>query len=121
MTFVIGFSPPMMGFSGSFNTIRLGGAWAKRVSGGERILLMDIKNSAIFGSAVVEKVVVGKLNEVAIYHAANNHNQKDLDAGGAPERLIAGFKKRYGPAKCSDTSKVTIIYMRLQDEKDHFP
>lgn len=121
MTYVIDFAPPMTGLEGSFNTVRLGGTWAKRLSGGERVLLVDKPHSLVIGIAVVEQVVVGKLNEIAPMHAAHNHNQKSLGSEGATERLIAGMKKRYGPHKVLDHSRVTFIYLRVIDEKDNLP
>lgn len=119
--YVIEFAPPMLGLEGSFNTVRLGGTWAKRLQDGEKVLLMDKPKSLIFATAIVEGVIVGKLHDVAVSHAALNHNQKGMDAEGAPERLMAAMKKRYGPHKVSDTSRVTAIYLRVINEKDHLP
>lgn len=119
--YVIEFAPPMSGLDGSFNTVRLGGTWAKRLQQGEKILLMDKPKSSIFATAIVEGVIVGKLRDVAASHAAFNHNQKGTDAEGAPERLMTAMKKRYGPHKVNDNSRVTAIYLRVIDEKDHLP
>ena len=119
--YVIEFAPPMTGFEGRFNTVRLGGTWGRRVKGGDRVLLLDKRVSAVFGTAEVEQVVVGRLNELAPAHAEHNHNQKGLDAQGAPERLVAGMKKRYGPQKVRDNSLVTFVYLRLLDEKQGIP
>lgn len=121
MTYVIDFAPPMTGFEDTFNTVRLGGAWAKRLVGGERVYLVDKPKSAVFGTAIVESVVKGKLCDLAPLHAANNHNQKGLDPVGAPDRFIAGVMKRYGPQKVRDNSLCTVIYLRLLNEKDHSP
>lgn len=118
--YVIEFAPPMSGFEGSFNTIRLGGAWAKRLSGGETVLLIDKPNCKVFGRAIVEQVVVGTVCDLLPRHAAHNHNQKGLDTVGAPERALASMLKRYGPQMVRDNSRCTIIYLRLIDE-DNLP
>lgn len=116
---VIEFAPPMLGLEGNFNTFRLGGTWAKRLTTGDKVLLMNKPQAAIFATAVVERVLVGKLCDLAPEHAAMNHNQKGIDVAEAPERLISAMKKRYGPHRCSDNSRCSVIYLRVSDEKDH--
>jgi len=117
--YVIEFFPPMTGLENSFNTFRLGGAWAKRISDGDRVLLLDKRRSETFAEAIVGEVVVGKLAELAAVHAKHNHNQKALDEQGAPERLITAMMKRYGPNKCGENSRCTVIYLKVCDEKNN--
>ena len=109
--YVLEFAPPMENINGHFNTVRLGGAWAKRLATGDSVLL--IAKFQTIGQALVEHVEIGKLSEMAKLHAAQNHNQKSLDPGGAPERLVAAMIKRYGPHKVSHNSLCTVIYLRL--------
>lgn len=112
MLYVIEFAPPMSGLEGEFNTFRLGGAWAKRTIPGERLLLIDKKQSAVLGWGLVSAVHVGTLTEMSALHGSRNHNQKGLDPEGAGERVIAAMKKRYGPHKVNDNSKVTVIELK---------
>lgn len=107
---VIDFSPPATGFDTFFNTFRLGIAWAKRVSPGERVLLMDNKQHIVFGLAEVVAVKVGRLGEMAAIHAGFNHNQ--LGNINAAADLIAGTIKRYGPHRTNVEKKYTVIYLR---------
>ena len=112
MKFALMFSPPMSGFEGRFNTFRLGMKLSRILTPGETILLIDSKTSRVFAEAVVESAVVGTLKDMADEHAYRNHNQRSLDAATAPQRLITNMIKRYGPHKCSETSKVTVLYLR---------
>lgn len=112
MCYVIEFAPPMSGFEGSFNTFRLGLKWSRVLKPGDKVLLVDKKQSMVFAVAQVEGVHTGKLSEMAQEHAARNHNQKGLDSLEAPSRLTVNMIKRYGPHKCSENSKVTVIDLR---------
>lgn len=107
---VIDFSPPAVGFDGFFNTFRLGVAWAKRVSVGERVLLMDNKQHLAFGLAEVISIKTGPLGEMAATHAVFNHNY--LGSEDAAASLIAGTIKRYGPHRTNVDKKYTVIYLR---------
>lgn len=109
---VIEFSPPMEGIDGEFNTFRLGMAWFKRLVRGEEVLLIDRKQFCVIGRATVTDIQTGPLREMSYQHGSHNHNQKHLPPDGAGERVIAAMIKRYGPNKCCDSSKVTVIYMK---------
>lgn len=113
--YVIEFAPPMSGFSGTFNTIRVGMIWARRLTKGMKVALIDKKNALIFGYATVESVECGLLNEVAQKHAHLNHNQKGSDPEGAPERLVASLTNRYGPHIITPSKKVSVIYLRMNE------
>lgn len=112
---VIDFSPPMMGIEGEFNTFRLSGAWSKRIEAGSIVILMDKKLMSVMGYAKVTGVHVGKLSEMANQYAHLNHNQKHLPSEGAPDRLISAMIKRYGPHKCSENSRVTVIHLAIEN------
>lgn len=112
MTYVIDFAPPMSGIEGEFNTFRLGPAWSKRLTSGEEVLLLDKKQCAVMGKAVITAIYVGTLRDMSALHARRNHNQQGLDPEGACERLMTNMIKRYGPHKLRETTRVTVIEMR---------
>lgn len=116
--FVLEFSPPLAGIEGRFNTMRLGLKWSKSLTVGERVLLVDKRKSKVMASAVVEDLQVGKLGEMAKLHAVRNHNQKGLDPLNAPQRLVVNMIKRYGPMMCDENKRVTVIYLRCENEQD---
>lgn len=115
---IIEFYPPMSGIEGDFNTFRLGLAWSKRLSRGDRVLLIDKKQYALMGVGEVLDIHVGKLREMSTTHGCHNHNQKHLPQDGAGERVVAAMIKRYGPNKCSENSNVTVLYIRRIDDGD---
>lgn len=112
MTRIIDFSPPMSGIAGEFNTFRLGVAWSKRLNPGEQVLLMDKKLYSVMGSAKVMGVTVGSLSEMGALYGSQNHNQKHLPKEGAGERVATAMIKRYGPNRCCEDSKVTVIHLK---------
>ena len=114
--YVLEFAPPMTGIGGQFNTVRLGIKWSRCLVAGDKVLLIDKKQSCTMGCAIVESVAVGKLGEMAQLHAAGNHNQRDLDAEGAPGRLVSNMVKRYGPHRCDENKRVTVIYLRMIED-----
>lgn len=109
---IVEFAPPMSGIEGEFNTFRLGGAWVKRVEVGDKIALMDKKECALIGYAVITGVHKGKLRDMSAQHGFHNHNQRHLPVEGAGERVIAAMQKRYGPNRCTENSIVTVLDMR---------
>ncbi|WP_374335318.1 hypothetical protein [Methyloversatilis sp.] len=112
MHYILEFSPPMSGFEGDFNTFRLGGKWQRVLKPGDKMLLVDKRTSAVFAVAEVQGADAGKLRDMANTFASFNHNQRELDCAGAPDRLISNMIKRYGPHKCSETSRVSVIHLR---------
>ena len=112
---MIEFTPPMGGFEGVFNTVRVGMTWSRRLTNGMKVALMDKKNSLIFGYATVELVECGALGDIVQRYAHENHNQKGLDPEGAPERLTQSMTKRYGPHIITPTKKVSVIYLRMNE------
>ena len=112
MTYVLEFAPPMNNIEGRFNTVRLGTKWGKTLVPGDVVYLLDKPHSMLIGRAKVERVLIGKLGEMATAHAAHNHNQVGLDPEGAPLRLITNMIKRYGPHRCDENKRVTVIYLK---------
>ena len=72
---IIGFIPPIDGVGSEFNTFRLGGFYAKNLSSGEIVFLVDEKNKSVFGAASVISVEIGELDEMCVLHAYRNHTQ----------------------------------------------
>ena len=118
--FVIEFSPPMVGITGTFNTVRLGLKLSRCLNVGDKVVLIDKRRAETMGAAFVESVHVGRLGDMAQLHAAENHNQRGLDREDAPKRLVANMVKRYGPHICNENKYVTVVYLRMSDEDDLF-
>lgn len=110
--YVIEFAPPISGIDGKFNTFRIGLKWSKLLKAGDKVYLLNKKESAVIGIAAIEEVLTGELRELANRHAAHNHNQKLLDYEGAADRLIANLTRLYGPQIITETKKTTVLYMR---------
>ncbi|MFT4064373.1 hypothetical protein [Paraburkholderia sp.] len=111
-TRVIDFIPPIVGTEGQFNTFRIGGFYAKHLTQGEEVFLMDSKAREVFGKAVVEKVEVGRLAEMCAQHAASNHTELDMPDGKNAERLMVLLQRINGPHIATPTKKTTVIYLR---------
>lgn len=109
---VIGFIPPVEGVNNEFNTFRLGSAFLKRVEAGTEVFLMDEKTKTVFGRATVTKVMAGKLGELCLVHAKDNHREVMNEPIGAPERLFKYMQKIYGPHIAMVEKKACVIYMR---------
>ncbi|WP_323016363.1 hypothetical protein [Castellaniella sp.] len=111
--YVLGFAPPVTGLEGQFNTFRLGVAWGKRLNEHDTVILVNQPRSEILARAEVVSVQCGVFSDMAAMHATRNHNYRGLTREEASQRLIASMIKRYGPHKCSENSKVTVIYLRV--------
>lgn len=111
-TKVIGFIPPIVGTEGDFNTFRLGMSYAKSLSPGQEVFLLNEKEKIVFGRAVVESIDVGALSEMCLTHGHKNHTELNRDADAAPESLMRTIVKIYGPHIATPTKKATVIYLR---------
>lgn len=111
--YFLDFSPPINGMHGIFNTFRLGAAWIKRVEPGDNVLLANKARSLVIGRAVVSEVDSGTLKEMAIKHGYQNHSQEGYAPEEAAQRITQSMIKRYGPHKCSEESKVTVLYLEI--------
>lgn len=109
---VIGFIPPAEGLEHEFNTFRLGGALAKRLSVDQEVFLMNEKTKVVFGRAVVQRVEVGKLQELCVEHARFNHSELNNPPEGADVRLLAYIQKIFGPHIAPPTKKACVIYLK---------
>ena len=111
--YFLDFAPPIVGMEGVFNTFRLGIAWTKRVEPNDIILLTNKARSTVIGRAKVVDIKIGTLSEMAATDARFNHNHREYKTLVAAERLVESMIKRYGPQKCSENSKVTVIYLEI--------
>jgi hypothetical protein len=98
-----------------FNTLRLGGGWARKLSRGDRVLLGH-KDQVLF-IAKVKGVQVGLAIDILAGHARGNHMELALqcqdpnnyDPKEAFDRRLAGLIKQYGPHKMGVASRLTVI------------
>lgn len=111
--YALDFAPPLMGLDGQFNTFRLGVAWTRRVQENDTLLLINRARSLVIGRARIHSIDSGKLSDMASKHAMFNHNHKGYSQTVAAERLVTSMIKRYGPQKCNEDSKVTVLYMEI--------
>lgn len=110
---IIEFSPPMLNLVGTFNTFRLGLRYSKLLNERDTVMLIDKKNLCVIGKAIVKSVIKGRLDDMAMLYAHENHNQKELDSEGAAQRLMTAMFKRYGPQMINEGKMVTVIYLTI--------
>ena len=84
------------GFSGAFNTFRLGATWYNRVSKGTVCGLYDTGKKEMFGKAVVTNKYNGDMEEMCGDHAYKNHLFLGVDKEAAAVRMEVAMKKAYG-------------------------
>ena len=109
--YVIGFTPPLIGLEGEFNTFRIGGKWFKTLQVGECVAILDEKNKRIVSYAEVTELHKGQFREMLEKFAYKNHTGLGAtDLGNFILRL-------YGPHIVNDTKLTTVICLRkLEDE-----
>lgn len=98
-----------------FNTFRLGGAWAKRLTKGDGVLLA-FKHEVI-GCAKVKMVHTGKAIDVLNFYARFSHVELALAAEQgegyrgeeAPQRRVQSMQRTYGPHKFTPESTITVV------------
>lgn len=113
---VIDFVPPVEGIEGDFNTFRLGLFYAKRLTPGEVVHLLDSKEKMLIGKATVLGTDIGTLGEMLAAHAQRNHAMILGDGLTASERLMDLMRKLYGPHIASFSRKTTVIHLRRINE-----
>lgn len=110
---VIGFVPPIEGVDAEFNTFRLGGTLAKKLTVDQEIFLMDEKAKEVIGRATVRRVETGKLGELCLLHASANHRELNHpEPNDAPKRLFEYLQKLYGPHIAKHDKKACVVYLR---------
>lgn len=111
---VIKFRPPIRGFSGRFNTFRMGNVWAKRASPGVIMGLANAKTEEIFGYAKVTEVHTGPKQDLAKLFALDNHNIRALEiTENVAEVMLRRLKNSSGTRAYNATDVATVIYMEM--------
>lgn len=101
----------LAGMELSFNTIRLGDSWSKRVQVGQTVALVNEHGERI-AQAVVEAVRLGPRDEMILEHSFQNHLilAKNIKTPVASMRRI--LRNLYGPNFLARAEKITVIYLR---------
>lgn len=107
------FKPPLRGFDKpSFNTFRLGGAWAKRLRVGSIVALIDSKTDSAFAHARVTDVKVGNKHEMARLYGKDNHTMQALNVTtDIEEAMLKRLKATSGSMIYNSTDTATVIYL----------
>lgn len=108
---VIGFISPIIGVDGVFNTFRMGRKYGV-LKNREQVFLMDEKKKEIFGTAEVLETSVGKLGELCLQYAGENHTQLFNDQGNYAEDLYRVILKIYGPHIVNPNKLFTVIKLK---------
>lgn len=98
----------------SFNTVRLGSAWSKRVKPGTTVALVN-KAGEKLASAVVEAVRVGPRTQMIAEHAASNHLMIARKAQRPNAELTRVLRNLYGPNFLARAETMTVIYLRINE------
>lgn len=97
----------------SWNTIRVGAAWADRLERGMRVGIADLKNRRITRFMRVTGIDTGKLQDIAAMHGAQNH--AILARNVAPQKvqseMLRILKNAYGTNVADPERAATAIYL----------
>ena len=96
----------------SFNTVRLGSAWSKRVTPGKTVALVN-KAGEKLAEAVVEAVRVGPRTQMIAEHAAANHLMVARKAQKPNAELTRVLRNLYGPNFLARAETMSVIYLRI--------
>lgn len=110
--YVFDFVPPLTGFDGEFNTIRLGVKWTKILNEGDVVYLQDSKAKMIFAKAEVISIEQDTFGQICLYHAKHNHSEVGRADGNSASRIYSLMTKMLGPHIVSHTKKACVIYLR---------
>lgn len=113
---LLGFAPPLKGFTGRFNSFRMGRAWSERVKPGKVIGLLDTKTQQIFGSAHVVGVDHGPLDAMLELHAAENHYIKATEHPNPEQELFRIMRNLIGTGFVRLERDASVVIMERLDE-----
>lgn len=116
MTTTIAFGYPRRGLAGDFNTIRLGLSWVAKCEPGAQVELICSRSKKLLKRATVVSVHTGTLLEMASLHAHQAHNWKEHPEADRSALLVTSMMKRYPPGRCTETSMVSVIYLKEEPE-----
>lgn len=99
-----------------FSTFRLGHAWPGRFKsvGHSFVALYNSREKRIFGTAKVERVVMGTVEEMIRDHSRQNHMvvRQKLSNEKAAEKLGKIAYQIYGPNFMKPEKNACVIYLR---------
>ena len=98
------------GTDGSFNTIRLGKAWAERLSPEMEVGLLNRKGE-VYGIAEVTRVEVGSKQAMLNHHAQNNHLVL-TEKTGQIEKIDTVLKRTVGATIYNQCVNLSVIYLK---------
>lgn len=110
--YVLDFVPPLEGFEGEFNTIRMGVKWTKLLQRGDHVYLQNSKDKMIFAKAEVISVEQDTFGQICLYHAANNHSEIGRADGNSASRIYKLMTKFLGPHIVNHSKKACVVYLR---------
>lgn len=98
------------GTDGSFNTIRLGKAWAERLSPEMEVGLLNRKGE-VYGIAEVISAEVGDKQAMLNHHAKNNHLVL-TEKSGQVEKIDSVLKRTVGAMVYDQCAHLSVIYLK---------
>lgn len=109
-----------------WNTIRIGGAWARRLLSGHNVAIADTKNNKIVGYAEVESVHIGTLGQMIELHARMNHAIKhEIEHGKTlpvdteiQARMTRILKNAHGTNIAAPDRQASVIYLMRERHAD---
>lgn len=118
---------PALGFSvlggldsQEWNTIRVGGAWAKRLRPGQEVAIIDTKNDKLLSYCEVTETHTGTLEEMVEMHSLYNHaiqaeiNSGKVDESGANVRMMRILKNANGTNIAAPERAASVIYLKAK-------
>lgn len=109
---------PSIGFSvlagldlPSFNTIRIGLAWPKRLRAGDELCLVNTKDNVVARRMLVERMCTGILDEVIRDHSRSNHAILATRPDDPIKEMHRIMRNSYGSNFASPNRKATAIYL----------
>lgn len=120
---------PALGFSvlggldhDTWNTIRVGGAWADRLKPGKIVSVIDTKNLRRLGEYEVTRTHTGTLEDMVRAHARYNHAiQHEIIIGKTRaedeaifDRMMRILKNANGTNIASPDRAASVVYLRKQ-------
>lgn len=123
---------PALGFSilggldlPTWNTIRVGGAWADRLDMFQgRVAIVDTKNGKILRHCRVGVTVTGTLEEMVKKHAEANHAivhelmQKKIKREDVHERMMRILKNANGTNIAAPERAASVVYLREETHEE---
>lgn len=111
---LISFVPPHKGFDRYFNTVRMHSAWARRVYEGQTVGFYCVKNQEIFGTGVIERVLVCDMQEVKNVHCRFSHLWGDdkVTCDDVADLFERKLKNMYGSGFIKNAKDFSVLYIR---------